>query len=73
METLENYSNIALYSAVVVYAIAFIFYAVDLANRSAAQTQESASSKSVKIAFSMTVLGFILHVGATALRGIAAG
>lgn len=73
METLENYSNIALYSAVVVYAIAFIFYAIDLANRSAEQTQESASSKSVKIAFSMTILGFILHVGATALRGIAAG
>lgn len=31
---LETYSTTALYSAMIVYAIAFVFYAVDLANRS---------------------------------------
>ena len=34
LEQLEEYSTIALYSAMIVYSIAFVFYAVDLANRS---------------------------------------
>ena len=34
LSQLETYSTIALYSGMVVYAIAFIFYVVDLANRS---------------------------------------
>ncbi|MEV8337609.1 c-type cytochrome biogenesis protein CcsB [Leucobacter sp. NPDC077196] len=91
----------------IVYAIAFVFYAVDLANRSgdaaaAARTPaaeaDSASaaggvatlvrtappsratvagpkprrSRSLRIGFSLTVLGFLLHLGATVLRGIGA-
>ncbi len=103
---LENYSTIALYSAMIVYAIAFVFYAVDLANRSgdaaAVRTPvadaEAATagggvvtmvrtapprratgtvikprrSRSLRIGFSLTVLGFLLHLGATVLRGIGA-
>lgn len=34
MSELEHISTIALYSAMIVYAIAFVFYVVDLANRS---------------------------------------
>nr|WP_205881393.1 c-type cytochrome biogenesis protein CcsB [Leucobacter viscericola] len=63
----------------VVYAIAFVFYAVDLANRSGdadiVQTATPAKqprSRSLRIGFSLTVLGFILQLGATILRGIGA-
>ncbi|WP_200332606.1 c-type cytochrome biogenesis protein CcsB [Leucobacter sp. L43] len=90
----------------IVYAIAFVFYAVDLANRSgdaaAVRTPvadaEAATagggvvtmvrtappsraigtvikprrSRSLRIGFSLTVLGFLLHLGATVLRGIGA-
>ena len=118
---LEHYSTIALYSAMIVYAIAFVFYAVDLANRSgdaalaernsartaasgdltipaataansaAAQssggvatltrTPRAASggaepkarrSRTLRIGFSLTVLGFLLHLAATVMRGIGA-
>ena len=104
---LENYSTLALYSAMIVYAIAFVFYAVDLANRSgdaaaaarvpASEAQATAGaggvatlvrqgppsrvsapavkprrSRSLRIGFSLTVLGFLLHLGATVLRGIGA-
>lgn len=72
METLEQYSGIALISAVIVYSIAFVFYAVDLANRSGADSEATVKSRSVKIGFSLTVLGFVLHAAATVLRGIGA-
>ena len=73
VETLEQYSGIALYSSVVVYSLALVFYAVDLAGRSGATDRESHKrSRSVNIGFSLTVLGFVLHAGATVLRGIAA-
>lgn len=114
---LETYSTIALYSAMIVYSIAFVFYAVDLANRSgdAASEPRKASAKagaaatatasattsatagggvatltrtasaasvaaapkerrsrSLRVGFSLTVLGFVLHLAATVLRGIGA-
>ena len=103
---LEHLSTIALYSAMIVYAIAFVFYAVDLANRSGdaaavrATADEAASaqaaggvatlvrtappaqatggegrvrrSRSLRIGFSLTVLAFVLHLGATVMRGIGA-
>ncbi|QIM19641.1 c-type cytochrome biogenesis protein CcsB [Leucobacter coleopterorum] len=63
----------------VVYAIAFVFYAVDLANRSGdvdvvqtATPAKPSRSRSLRIGFSLTVLGFILQLGATILRGIGA-
>lgn len=72
METLEQYSTIALYSAMIVYAIAFVFYVIDLANRSAQTTATDKRSKSANIGFSLTVLGWLLHLGATITRGIGA-
>ncbi len=78
---LEQYSTIALYSAMAVYAIAFVFYVVDLANRSgddAAAPEVNAAgktvvrSRSLRIGFALTVLGFVLHLSATIMRGIAA-
>lgn len=71
VETLEQYSGYALYSAVVVYSIAFVFFAVDLANRSNGKTLTK-RSRSSNVGFSLTVLGFLLHAVATVLRGIAA-
>ena len=97
IEQLEEFSTIALFSAVVIYSMAFVFYAVDLANRSSdvasaggtAHTAHTAGttahtaaksgkktalprSRSLRIGFSLTVLGFILHVAAAVLRGLAA-
>ena len=137
LSQLEHFSTIALYSAMIVYAIAFVFYAVDLANRSgdaaqaagredadaakaeAAHAEEHVAaatssleatatgsiavgstatkvrpapavkprggasapvdgprkagrSKVLRIGFSLTALGFLLHLGATVLRGIGA-
>lgn len=77
---LEHYSTIALYSAMIVYSIAFVFYAVDLANRSGDPAPAASSaapakqprSRSLRIGFSLTVLGFALHLAATVLRGIGA-
>ncbi len=103
LSQLETYSTIALYSGMIVYAIAFVFYVVDLANRSGdlagaasaasgedasawavggntavltrqkatAQTQQS-RSRWMRSGFALTVLGFVLHAGATVLRGIGA-
>lgn len=76
LEQLEEYSTIALYSAMIVYSIAFVFYAVDLANRSGdavvASDGTRRRSRSLRIGFSLTVLGFLLHLAATVLRGIGA-
>ena len=80
LSQLEHYSTISLYSAMIVYAIAFVFYAVDLANRSgdpvaaspAAGPVKQPRSRSLRIGFSLTVLGFVLHLAATILRGIGA-
>ena len=83
LEHLEQYSTIALYSAMAVYAIAFVFFVVDLANRSGdgggalpetdAKGRFVVRSRSLRIGFALTVLGFALHLAATLLRGIAAG
>ncbi len=101
LSELETFSTVALFSAMIVYSIAFVFYVVDLANRSgdaavsaqaakpvgaasqgggvATLTRQSAPhepkqprSRSLRIGFSLTVLGFILHLAATVLRGIGA-
>jgi len=74
---------LALYSAMLVYAIAFIFFAIDLANRAGAEpetvsAEDSGSqskrraSRSLKIGFSLTILAFVFHLIATVFRGIEA-
>lgn len=79
LSQLETYSTIALYSGMVVYAIAFVFYVVDLANRSgdaavaSGQTSEKTPrSRWLRGGFALTIVGFVLHFAATLLRGIGA-
>lgn len=87
LSQLETYSTIALYSGMIVYAIAFVFYVVDLANRSGDAVAAPALKRGVqggkaavgakrsrwmRSAFALTVLGFIMHTAATVLRGIGA-
>lgn len=62
----------ALYSAMIVYSIAFVFYVVDLANRSASTTVVNARSRTARIGLSLTMLGALFHLAATVLRGIGA-
>jgi len=86
-QTLSQLSVLAVYSAMGVYALAFMVFAWDFARQSAlAASSEAAAnagqagdkksparSVSLRIGFSLTVLGFLLELVATVLRGIAAG
>ena len=101
-ETLASYSLVAVYSAAVVYALAFVFYVLDLSKRSAAATARpveqaaaaqaaasgsttvlekplteapaaSGASRWQRTAFALTVIGWLVQVGAILLRGFAAG
>jgi len=88
------YSNIAVYSAMAIYAVAFVMFTLDLSRRAAVvaapvvtasangyttvlEKVETAEApripKYLRAAMALTVLGWVLHVGATVLRGIAAG
>ncbi|BDZ45594.1 c-type cytochrome biogenesis protein CcsB [Naasia aerilata] len=109
--TLDGFSALLLYSAMGVYAIAFIAFTLDLARRSAAVTAVAESgaeriararatggyagsargstavldqapavtaprpreSVSLRVGVTLAILGWALHLGATVLRGIAAG
>ena len=102
--TLDAVSVLLVWTAVAVYALAFVAYAVDLARRSdmavkakdavlsrqlvgaGGSPSEAASVPSLaqrpairpryvwaRIGTSLTVLGFLFHVGADVTRGIAAG
>lgn len=99
-------SLVLLYSAMAVYAIAFVAYAMDLARRSAptitvdaqrspvlvgavaaptvrspgnvearrnpgASAATRSTGRASRVAFALTVLAWILHLGATALRALA--
>jgi cytochrome c-type biogenesis protein CcsB len=102
--SLDNYSVVLVITALAIYALAFIAYAVDIANRSQASlvARDAASRQLVaaggagaarsaggggrdgdgaapqrfvwgRIGTSLTWLAFLLHLGATVLRGFAAG
>ena len=102
-QTLETYSLFAIYSAMAVYALAFIAFTFDLARR-AAPAPVSASvgaatavggratallerlatdapvpdsgrttSRPLRVAMALTVVGWVLHVAADIMRGLAAG
>lgn len=82
LDSIEQLSMLSLYSAMLIYAIAFIFYAIDLANRAgvaadgavpAEATGRQRGSRSLRIGFSLTILAFIFHAVATILRGVEAG
>jgi cytochrome c-type biogenesis protein CcsB len=55
-ETLVTYSNLAVYSAMAIYTIAFIMFTLDLARRSAAVPAASVSATAVAGSGSTTVL-----------------
>ncbi|CAN5137222.1 c-type cytochrome biogenesis protein CcsB [soil metagenome] len=101
-QTLATYSLFAIYSAMAVYALAFIAFTLDLARRAApaplmAQAQVGVAqggrttallerlttdapppttgrttSRPLRVAMALTTLGWVLHVTADILRGIAA-
>src|SRR5690554_2772488 len=100
--TLDSYSLVAIYSAMAVYVLAFVLFAIDLAKRSAKshasadqlgmskaqygsvtgsvttreRTQVTAPTPRYRfesIAFALTVLAAIIHLGAVVLRGVAQG
>jgi cytochrome c-type biogenesis protein CcsB len=72
LDSLEDTSVLLLYSAMIVYSLAFVFYVVDLANRSSSYYKPGRRSRSVRIGFSLTVLAWLLHLGADITRGIGA-
>jgi cytochrome c-type biogenesis protein CcsB len=101
--TLAAYSVVAVYSAIVVYVLAFIAFALDLSKRSAiaqsataqaaatsvssggassgstavldrtAPSVRGASSRYQRTAFALVIIGWVVHVTALVLRGLAAG
>lgn len=70
--SLEEFSVLSLYSAIIVYALAFIFYVVDLAARSGDFADQHPVRRWSRVAYALTVLGAILHGAATVMRGIGA-
>ncbi|WGD37797.1 c-type cytochrome biogenesis protein CcsB [Lysinibacter sp. HNR] len=82
IEIVEQYSQLSLFSALLIYALSFIFFAVDLANRAGedgvsitAATRDGVrrNSKSARIGFSLLVLGWVFQLAATVLRGLEGG
>lgn len=71
-QTLAAYSLLAVYSAGVVYVIAFILAVLDLA-RHGRGADAGATTRIGRVSFALTVLAFLVHAGAVVLRGVAAG
>ena len=91
-EVLAGYSLIAVYSAMAVYTLAFVFFTLDLSKRSATTDSATTAARSVgatavmtktpvtvratvfqKAATGLMVLGWVIHLAATILRGVAGG
>ena len=68
-DTLSQFSVLSLYSAMAIYAIAFVLFTIDLAGKA---TEGKLSSKYQRIAMSLTWLAFVLQLAATIMRGVAA-
>lgn len=81
-DALSQYSVLALYSAMALYAIAFVLFTLDLARGAGDEGAPVGESKAVvvaapkrklaRIAMALTVLGWLLQLAATLLRGVAA-
>ena len=81
-DTLSQYSVLALYSAMAIYAIAFVLFTLDLAKGASDDSAAVGEAKKVvvvperrklaRVAMSLTVLGFVLQLAATLMRGFAA-
>ncbi|CAN5330472.1 c-type cytochrome biogenesis protein CcsB [soil metagenome] len=95
-DTLVQYSTVAVYSAMAIYALAFIMFTLDLSRRAAAPVAAAAvtahaagyttvlekpvieeapkrSPRYLRAATALTVIAWVLHVGAAVFRGVAAG
>lgn len=57
----------------VIYALAFIFYAIDLSGRGSDFTEVRKITRWGRIGFSLTGLAWLFHLGAAITRGIGAG
>ena len=88
-EVLAGYSLIAVYSAMAVYTLAFLFFTLDLSKRSVTTAETVAEARSgttavlmvaakarvtvyQKMATGLLILGWVIHLTSTVLRGIAA-
>lgn len=70
---LETYSLQSLAAAMVIYALAFVFYVFDMVSRADSRTATTAVTRYGKIGYSLTVIAALLHLAATILRGVGAG
>jgi len=82
MMDFANVSLFAVYSAMAVYTVSFLFFTWDLAKRSSLAVPAACAEPSAKrspgtiyqrIGLSLLVVGWIFHLAATVLRGIAGG
>ena len=82
MMDFANVSLFAVYSAMAVYTVSFLFFTWDLAKRSSLAVPAAGDEPSAKrspgtiyqrIGLSVLVVGWIFHLAATVLRGIAGG
>ncbi|MFM6968266.1 MAG: c-type cytochrome biogenesis protein CcsB [Microbacteriaceae bacterium] len=71
MTDLATTSLIATYSAMGVYTFAFVLFTVDLASRAVADGQ-SKPTRWLRSAMALTWLGWVIHLAADVMRGIAA-
>lgn len=72
-KTPEDISVMLLYSAMVVYSLGFVFFAIDFANRTSDFTRTGGvRSKTLRIATSLTILAWVLHLASAILHGIEA-
>ncbi|WP_369804474.1 c-type cytochrome biogenesis protein CcsB [Canibacter zhuwentaonis] len=72
-DSLETVSILALYSAMIIYALAFIFYTIDLSGRASSPGQQSGQvTRWARVGYSLTILAWLLHTTATVMRGIGA-
>jgi cytochrome c-type biogenesis protein CcsB len=68
---LESISLVSTYSAMAVYALAFILFTVDLAGRAASEGQ-STPTRWLRAATALLTLGWVVHVVAVITRAISA-
>ena len=82
MMDFASLSLFAVYSAMAVYTVSFLFFTWDLAKRSSLEVPAAGDEPSAtrapgtiyqRIGLSLLVVGWIFHIAATVLRGIAGG
>lgn len=70
----DTWSLLCIWTAIAIYVLAFLFYGVDLAQRSGAPgSAVHARSLAARIGTSLTILGFVCHLAGALLRGMASG